>query len=130
MTCSSSKSRALDELDAIDHDFVETHVLGYDAFRDVAAQFSIADAARICGLTDTDIQQLVGWYSTLNPAVIAWGNGLERNQNGGSGIRAIAALPAIAGKFGVEGGGLVCSCNWGCSRWGGLGVTGRWSGTT
>ncbi|MCZ6501749.1 MAG: molybdopterin-dependent oxidoreductase [Gammaproteobacteria bacterium] len=104
-----SIARALDELDAIDHDFVEKHVLGYDAFREVAAQFSIADAARICGLTDTDIQQLVGWYSTLNPAVIAWGNGLERNQNGGSGIRAIAALPAIAGKFGVEGGGLVAA---------------------
>jgi anaerobic selenocysteine-containing dehydrogenase len=39
--------------------------------------------------------------------VIAWGNGLERNQNGGSGLRAIAALPALAGKFGVAGGGLV-----------------------
>ena len=106
-----SIARALDELGAIDHDFVEMHVLGYDAFRDVAAQFSIADAARICGLTDTDIHQLVGWYSTLNPAVIAWGNGLERNQNGGSGIRAIAALPAIAGKFGVEGGGLVAAAS-------------------
>ena len=35
------------------------------------------------------------------------GNGLERNQNGGSGIRAIFALPALAGKFGVPGGGLV-----------------------
>jgi anaerobic selenocysteine-containing dehydrogenase len=32
---------------------------------------------------------------------------LERNQNGGSGLRAIAALPALAGKFGVAGGGLV-----------------------
>src|SRR5581483_8731285 len=38
---------------------------------------------------------------------ISVGNGLERNQNGGSGLRAIAALPALAGKFGVPGGGLV-----------------------
>jgi len=37
------------------------------------------------------------------------GNGLERNQNGGSGVRAVFALPALAGKFGVKGGGLVNS---------------------
>jgi anaerobic selenocysteine-containing dehydrogenase len=43
--------------------------------------------------------------------VIAWGNGLERNQNGGSGLRAIAALPALAGKFGVAGGGLVAAAS-------------------
>jgi anaerobic selenocysteine-containing dehydrogenase len=35
------------------------------------------------------------------------GNGLERNQNGGAGIRAVFALPALAGKWGVPGGGLV-----------------------
>jgi anaerobic selenocysteine-containing dehydrogenase len=39
--------------------------------------------------------------------VITVGNGLERNRNGGSGIRAIFALPALAGKFGVPGGGLI-----------------------
>ena len=106
-----SVARALDEQGSIDHDFIEKHVLGYDAFRDVAAQFSTTDAAQICGLAVTDMQQLVTWYRTLNPAVIAWGNGLERNQNGGSGIRAIAALPAIAGKFAVAGGGLVAAAS-------------------
>ena len=40
---------------------------------------------------------------TLSPAAISVGNGLERNQNGGSGIRAIFALPALAGKWGVPG---------------------------
>jgi anaerobic selenocysteine-containing dehydrogenase len=35
------------------------------------------------------------------------GNGLERNRNGGSGIRAVFALPALAGKFGPVGGGLI-----------------------
>ena len=104
-----SMARALDELGAIDQDFIDEHVLGYDAFREVAAQFSTTDAAQICDVQLTDIKQLVNWYRALNPAVIAWGNGLERNQNGGSGIRAIAALPAIAGKLGVAGGGLVAA---------------------
>ena len=38
---------------------------------------------------------------------VSVGNGLERNQNGGSGVRAVFALPALAGKLGVKGGGLV-----------------------
>ena len=54
-----------------------------------------------------DILRLAEWYQTISPAAISVGNGLERNQNGGSGIRAIFALPALAGKFGVPGGGLV-----------------------
>src|SRR3981081_4387848 len=64
-------------------------------------------AAEICGVPVDDIRTLARWYREAAPAVIAWGNGLERNQNGGSGLRAIAALPALAGKFGVAGGGLV-----------------------
>ena len=54
-----------------------------------------------------DIRRFAEWYQTISPAAISVGNGLERNQNGGSGIRAIFALPALAGKFGVPGGGLV-----------------------
>src|SRR5262249_23488651 len=33
--------------------------------------------------------------------------GLERNRNGGSGMRSAFALPALAGKFGVRGGGVM-----------------------
>ena len=60
-------------------------------------------AAEICGVPADDIRTLARWYREATPATIAWGNGLERNQNGGSGVRAIAALPALAGKFGVPG---------------------------
>ncbi|HKQ60850.1 MAG TPA: molybdopterin-dependent oxidoreductase, partial [Candidatus Polarisedimenticolaceae bacterium] len=61
----------------------------------------------ICRVPESQIRQLAEWYHTRSPASISVGNGLERNQNGGSGIRAIFALPALAGKFGVPGGGLV-----------------------
>ena len=39
------------------------------------------------------------------PAVIRCGWGIERNQNGGSAIAAVLALPAVAGKFGVPAAG-------------------------
>ena len=97
----------LERRGGIDRAFVGRHVEGVDEFMALARRFSSADAARICGVDRGDVETLAEWYHTLAPAAISVGNGLERNQNGGSGIRAIFALPALAGKFGVPGGGLV-----------------------
>src|SRR6267142_1411545 len=41
--------------------------------------------------------------------VLAWAIAAELERRGGSGVRAVFALPALAGKFGVKGGGLVNS---------------------
>jgi anaerobic selenocysteine-containing dehydrogenase len=73
----------------------------------LARRYDAVSAAGICGIPEADVRTLVEWYATLAPAAISVGNGLERNQNGGSGIRAVLALPALCGKFGVPGGGLV-----------------------
>ncbi len=97
----------LERLGGLDRVFIDEHVLGFEAFMAAARAYPPERAASICGLEVNDIRTLASWYQECSPAVIAWGNGLERNQNGGSGLRAIAALPALAGKFGVAGGGLV-----------------------
>ncbi len=97
----------LDRIGGLDHAFIAKHVLGFDAYMDAARAYPAERAAVICDVPVEDIRTLARWYHEATPAVIAWGNGLERNQNGGSGLRAIAALPALAGKFGVAGGGLV-----------------------
>jgi anaerobic selenocysteine-containing dehydrogenase len=97
----------LERTGGLDHAFIREHVLGFDAYMEAARAYPPERAAGICDVPVDDIRTLARWYRDAAPAVIAWGNGLERNQNGGSGLRAIAALPALAGKFGVAGGGLV-----------------------
>jgi anaerobic selenocysteine-containing dehydrogenase len=91
----------------LDQAFIEGHVLGAEAYLERARQMSLEDAARVCGLEAGQIRQLTEMYHTISPAVICPGNGPERNRNGGSGLRAVFALPALAGKFGVLGGGLL-----------------------
>ena len=91
----------------LDRDFIAGHVQGFETYMERARRYSTAEAARMCGVPEAQIHQFATWYRTLSPATISVGNGLERNQNGGSGIRAVFALPALAGKFGVRGGGLV-----------------------
>ena len=54
-------------------------------------------------------RRLAELYARTSPAVIRCGWGLERNRNGGNAAMAILALPAVAGKFGVRGGGYSMS---------------------
>jgi anaerobic selenocysteine-containing dehydrogenase len=97
----------LERAGGLDRAFIQKHVLGFEEFMERARRVTIGEAARACGLNEPDVRRFADWYRTLSPAAISVGNGLERNRNGGSGIRAIFALPAVAGKFGVKGGGLV-----------------------
>lgn len=91
----------------LDRDFIDQHVKGADAFLARAKARSLKKSARACGVDAQDIIRLAALYRDSSPAVICPGNGPERNQNGGSGLRAVFALPALAGKFGVRGGGLL-----------------------
>jgi anaerobic selenocysteine-containing dehydrogenase len=91
----------------LDTAFLNEHVLGWEGFMARAREFPAEKAAAICGLPADDIRQAAAWYHERSPAAISVGNGPERNRNGGSNIRAIFALPALAGKFGVRGGGVI-----------------------
>ncbi len=97
----------LEKLGAFDNAFIEAHVQGAPEFMAEASRFSLAEASQICGVSQEDIQSFAKLYNDTHPAVICAGNGLERNRNGGNGLRAIFALPALTNKFGVLGGGLL-----------------------
>ena len=72
-------------------------------------EWTIDRAAQTCGLDPDDIVTLAQWYGTTRPAMLRIGWGQERNANGGASCRAILALPALAGHFGVRGGGAIGS---------------------
>ncbi|MCH8077091.1 MAG: molybdopterin-dependent oxidoreductase [SAR324 cluster bacterium] len=91
----------------LDEDFIAENVHGADAFMEQARAWPAEKAEAVCGVPAGEIRQLARWYQEGSPAAISVGNGLERNRNGGSSIRAIFALPALAGKFGVRGGGVI-----------------------
>jgi anaerobic selenocysteine-containing dehydrogenase len=97
----------LERLGGIDQAFVDQWVEGYDAYMEKAREVSIEQAAETCGLQVDDIRAFARMYCDLSPAIMSVANGMERSRNGGSSIRAAAVLPALAGKFGVLGGGLI-----------------------
>ena len=92
-----------------DLDFIERHTNGFPALARAAAGYPVSRAAEICGVRAADVERLAETYAQATPALVRCGWGVERNQNGGNAVRAILALPAVAGKFGVRGGGITMS---------------------
>ncbi|MCC3305816.1 molybdopterin-dependent oxidoreductase [Sneathiella sp. HT1-7] len=97
----------LERIGGFDQTFIDEHVEGAEEFMAEARKYTIEQSAELCGVSVEDIKAFAQLYKETAPASISVGNGIERNRNGGNGIRAIFALPALAGKFGVAGGGLV-----------------------
>ncbi|MFB3853081.1 MAG: molybdopterin-dependent oxidoreductase [Vicinamibacterales bacterium] len=94
---------------AADDDFLREHTRGADALRERAEPWTIERAAAVAGIDTEDLRRFADMYASLAPAVIRCGWGLERNRNGGNAALAVLALPAVAGKFGVRGGGYTLS---------------------
>jgi anaerobic selenocysteine-containing dehydrogenase len=101
--------RELFESGRADLDFLSRHATGVDELRRAASPWTIDAAAEEAGLAAGDVRRFADWYASTSPAVIRCGWGQERNRNGGSATMAILALPAVAGKFGVRGGGYTMS---------------------
>jgi len=101
--------RFLFEQGLADEAFLARHARGVDEFRARADEWPIARAAEIAGLDPGDLERFARLYADTSPAVVRCGWGLERNRNGGSAALAVLALPAVAGKFGVRGGGYSMS---------------------
>ncbi|CAN5671379.1 molybdopterin oxidoreductase family protein [soil metagenome] len=107
--------RHLFESGHADQRFLEQHTRGADHLRDRAAAWTFERAADAAGLPVGAIRQFADLYVAATPALVRCGWGLERNRNGGSAAAAVLALPAVAGKFGIRGGGFSMSNS---SAWG------------
>jgi len=101
-----SVAAELERSGSLDHAFIAANVLGFEEFMARAREWPAARAAAVCGLAESEILTFAQWLAEARPLVLAPGNGLERGRNGGSGIRAAIALPALLGKLG-NGNGIV-----------------------
>jgi anaerobic selenocysteine-containing dehydrogenase len=101
--------RWLFESGRADREFLAAHARNWEQLRERCQEWTLERAADIAGVAADQIAALAKLYADAKPAVIRCGWGIERNVNGGSAIAAVLALPAVAGKFGVPGGGYTLS---------------------
>ena len=101
--------RYLFEERGADRAFLEAHATGAGELRARASEWTFERAAEVAGVEGALLRRVAEMYADATPAVVRCGWGLERNRNGGSAVLAVLALPAVAGKFGIPGGGYTMS---------------------
>ena len=101
-----------------DRAFLEASARGTNRLRHKARPWTFERAAAEAGVPADSLRAFAELYASTNPALLRCGWGQERNRNGGNASLAILALPAVAGKFGVRGGGFMMSNSgvWGLTR--------------
>jgi len=101
-----------------DGEFLRAHAVGADRLRERAEPWTFERAADVAGVEAAALERVAELYASASPALIRCGWGLERNRNGGNAAMAVLALPAVAGKFGVRGGGysMSNSASWNIDR--------------
>lgn len=109
--------RWLFETGQADLAFLAEHAHGAEELRSRALPWTFERAAAVSGVPAEDLERFARLYAESSPAVLRTGWGFERNRNGGSAVAAALALPAVAGKFGVRGGGYTMSNS---GVWGGI----------
>jgi anaerobic selenocysteine-containing dehydrogenase len=78
---------------------------GLEAFRALARQRTVAEAAAACDLAEADVRALAALYGQRRPVTTWIGGGLQRWTDGAETVRLIDALCLVAGHVGVPGGG-------------------------
>lgn len=92
-----------------DREYLERHTVGHEQLRKRACEYAPARIAAITGIAEETIVRLARSYATARAAFIRMNYGLQRHGGGGSAVRAIAALPAVAGHWRHPGGGMQLS---------------------
>jgi len=90
-------------------DWLKNHTVGGPEFQERLVDYPPSRVAAITGLKEKIILDLARRYATTTPSLIKISDGLQRNLQGGQTIRAICALPALTGQYGLRGGGLAYS---------------------
>jgi anaerobic selenocysteine-containing dehydrogenase len=86
--------------------WLERNAIGWPLLRERLAAFPPERVAAITGLEVSALRTLARLYGTVRPGLIKIADGINRNRNGGQNVRAMCALPALTGQYGLRGGGL------------------------
>jgi molybdopterin guanine dinucleotide-containing S/N-oxide reductase-like protein len=78
---------------------------GFEALAERAREYTSERVAAWTGTTPGEIEQLAREYATTRPAALRLNYGVQRAENGGAAVRAIAMLPALTGAWKTRGGG-------------------------
>jgi anaerobic selenocysteine-containing dehydrogenase len=92
-----------------DRAYIGAMTHGFEALAERAREYTPERVAAWTGMTAGEVEQLAREYATTRPAALRMNYGVQRSENGGTAVRAIAMLPALTGAWKYRGGGAQLS---------------------
>jgi len=99
-----------------DRPYIDAMTHGFAELAERTRTYTPDHVAALTGMTASEVEALAREYATTRPAVIRLNYGVQRSENGGTAVRAIAMLPALTGAWKHRGGGGQLSTS-GAFRW-------------
>ncbi|MGD1107955.1 MAG: molybdopterin-dependent oxidoreductase [Terracidiphilus sp.] len=88
-----------------DHAYIAEMTHGFERLTERVREYTPERVAEWTGMTAAEVEQLAREYATTRPAMLRLNYGVQRCENGGTAVRAIAMLPALTGAWKFRGGG-------------------------
>jgi anaerobic selenocysteine-containing dehydrogenase len=99
-----------------DRVYIREMTHGFEELTKRVREYTPERVAAWTGLTAAEVEQLAREYATTQPAVLRMNYGVQRSENGGTAVRAIAMLPVLTGAWRHRGGGAQLSTS-GAFKW-------------
>ena len=97
--------RCLIEEGNIDHDFIQSHSEGFEAYKEIVFERTLAEAAAICGLQVNDILLAASYIGKAKGFITMWTMGLNQSAIGVHKNLSLINLNLITGHIGKPGSG-------------------------
>lgn len=88
-----------------DRTYIAEMTHGFEQLAERVRDYTPERVSAWTGMTPGEVEQLAHEYATTRPAALRLNYGLQRCENGGEAVRAIAMLPALTGAWKHRGGG-------------------------
>jgi len=92
-----------------DRAYIAAMTHGFERLGERVKEYTPERVAAWTGMTPGEIEALAREYATTRPAALRLNYGVQRTENGGTAVQAIAMLPALTGAWKHRGGGAVLS---------------------
>lgn len=105
VTLNHAIGRALIEQDSIDHNFIEQHTEGFEAYQKRVFERTLAESALICGVTVAAIKLAASYIGEAKGFLTMWTMGLNQSSIGVNKNLSLINLNLITGHIGKPGSG-------------------------
>ena len=89
----------------LDHEFIDAHTVGLDAFQAALAQVEWSEIVEQSGLSRDEIEAAADIYCSANSVIVCWAMGLTQHKNGVGNIQEVVNLLLLRGNLGKPGAG-------------------------